>query len=579
MSDTAQDPNAISMAVPVDAAHGDQPMAPDMQVPQGYDPMAVPGDPAAAAMEPVSGLAMPAEPTGYTDPVMQANPMPAGLAMPVQDPAVAPTAPPMADAMSASMVNPAMAAPVMPTDPDQGFGEPLQPQGYAPEPAQDFAYADPAMSDASVFPEAESTAQEAPMGGYAYVGPEEDMSGVRPVPRVSIQAFCETEAVAGIIDRAANDRRMAKAHVSVQLGGIPAATDYYQTAATPNLIIVESQLRDEGLLQLLQGLAEVCDEGSNVMVVGHANDVQLYRELMSRGVSEYLVAPITMVQLMTIVNDLFVNPDSEPLGNTMTFIGAKGGVGSSTLAHNIAFAISSEFESDVILADMDLPFGTANIDFDQDPAQGIADAVFSSDRIDDTYLDRLLAKCSDHLSLLAAPSTLEREYDFGPQDFMQLLEVAQRGTPNVVLDMPHVWTGWSRNVLAASDRVVITAMPDLASLRNTKNLLETLKEIRPNDEAPLIVLNQVNVPKRPEISIDDFMEPLELKAAAVIPFEPALFGNASNNGQMIAEADPKSEVAAAIQNLAHTLTNRRDASEKPGKKTSSLLSFLSRKKA
>ena len=122
-------------------------------------------------------------------------------------------------------------------------------------------------------------------------------------------------------------------------------------------------------------------------------------------------------------------------------------------------------------------------------------------------------------------------------------------------------------------------MPDLASLRNTKNLLEMLKELRPNDELPLIVLNQVNVPKRPEISVDDFMEPLELEPAAVINFEPALFGNASNNGQMIAEAEPKSEVAASIQSLAHILTNRRDASEKPAKKSSSLLSFLQRKKA
>ena len=422
--------------------------------------------------------------------------------------------------------------------------------------------------------------QEAYQPDAAHVQPQpaEDMSAVRPVPRVSLQAFCETDAVASVIDRASKDRRMAKAHVSVQTGGIAAAINYYQTATTPNLIIIESSMAGMDLVGQLHGLAEVCDEGTNVMVVGHHNDVQLYRELMTRGVSEYLVAPISMAELMNVVNELFVNPEAEPMGSSLSFIGAKGGVGSSTIAHNVAFTISSSFQSDVVLADLDLPFGTANIDFDQDPAQGVAEAVFSSDRVDDTYLDRLLAKCSDHLSLLAAPSTLDREYDFGPDDFRQVLEVAQRGTPNVVIDMPHIWTGWSKNVLATSDKIVITATPDLASLRNTKNLMDTLSEIRPNDAKPMLVINQSNVPKRPEISVSDFCEPLELEPIVVIPFEPALFGQASNNGQMIAEADPKSDVAASFELLSQILTGRRETEKKDAKKGSSLLSKFRKKK-
>ena len=405
---------------------------------------------------------------------------------------------------------------------------------------------------------------------------EEDMSNIRPVPRVSVQAFCETENVANIIDRASKDRRMAKAHCLVQTGGIPAAIDYYQTATTPNLIVLETNLIGTDLLGQLQALAEVCDEGTNVMIVGHHNDVALYRELMTRGVAEYLVAPISMSELMRIINTLFVNPEADPLGQSIAFVGAKGGVGSSTVAHNVAFSISSSFSSDVILADLDLAFGTANIDFDQDPAQGIAEAVFSSDRIDDTYLDRLLAKCSDHLSLLAAPSTLDRDYDFGPDDFRQVVEIAQRGTPNVVLDLPHLWTGWSRSVLASADKIVITAVPDLANLRNTKNLLDVLSEERPNDDKPFLVLNQCNIPKRPEIAVEDFTEPLGLEPAVIIPFEPALFGQASNNGQMIAEADPKNDIAASFETLAQIVTGRREIQSK--KKGGSFLSGLFKKK-
>ena len=403
----------------------------------------------------------------------------------------------------------------------------------------------------------------------------EDVSNFRPVPRVAIQAFCETESVSNTIEYTSRDRRMSKAHVKVQLGGIAAAVDFYQTATTPNLIFVESKLVGEALMGELAKLADVCDEGTNVVVIGHKNDIPLYRDLISNGVAEYLVAPISMGDIMEIVSSLFVNPEASPLGNTIAFIGAKGGVGSSTISHNIAWSISSNFESDVVLTDLDLAFGTANMDFDQDPAQGVAEAVFSADRIDETFFDRLLFKLSDHLSLLAAPSTLDRDYDFDADDFKQLIEVAQRGTPNIVIDLPHVWTGWVKQVLTSADKVVITATPDLACLRNTKNLIDTLTEMRPNDDKPFLVLNQCNVPKRPEITVEEFSQPLGIEPTVVIPFEPALFGLASNNGQMISETDGKSEVSESLDLLAQILTGRREV-EVAAKK--SFLSRFSRKK-
>ncbi len=206
------------------------------------------------------------------------------------------------------------------------------------------------------------------------------------------------------------------------------------------------------------------------------------------------------------------------------------------------------------MADLDLAFGTANINLNQDPPQGIAEAVFSPERLDDIMLDRLLAKCADHLSLLAAPSTLDRTYDFDKNAFAGILEVAQRGAPCVVVDVPHVWNGWTRQILAAADEVVITACPELANLRNAKNLIDTLAELRPNDHKPRLIMNQVGMPKRPEIGIREFAAPLGVEPLAIIPFEPALFGTAANNGQMISEADAKNPVSASFDTLAQVLT-------------------------
>jgi pilus assembly protein CpaE len=315
-----------------------------------------------------------------------------------------------------------------------------------------------------------------------------------------------------------------------------------------------------------------------VVVIGHYNDVWLYRELIRSGISEYVVAPISMADIVSVIAGIFVDPQAEPLGRSIAFIGAKGGVGSSTIAHNVAWAMSTLFKSEVVVADLDLPFGTANINFDQDPAQGIAEAVFAPERIDEVYLDRLLAQCAEHLSLLAAPSTLDRVYDFDAEAFQQIIDTAQRSAPLLVLDVPHVWTGWTRNTLAQADEVVITATPELANLRNTKNLVDTLKKLRPNDGPPKLIVNQAGVPKRPEISAADFAEPLGITPMSVIPFEPQLFGNAANNGRMLGEMDAQNAIVQTVNEIAHVLTGRSEIKSKKKPGLGSLFDRLTRKK-
>ncbi|MBZ9822672.1 CpaE family protein [Mesorhizobium sp. CA4] len=404
------------------------------------------------------------------------------------------------------------------------------------------------------------------------------MQALRPVPRISIQAFCETEGVANPVARAGEDRRMAKAHLKVHMGGIPTAIEFYQSAPTPNLILLESRSEPQQLLEQLGQLAEYCDPSSKVVVIGHYNDVGLYRELIRSGISEYVIAPVSMSDIVSVVSSIFVDPDSEPIGRSIAFIGAKGGVGSSTIAHNVAWAMSSLFKSEVVIADLDLAFGTANINFDQDPPQGIAEAVFSPERVDEVYLDRLLAQCAEHLSLLAAPSTLERVYDFDSEAFAQIIETAQRSAPLLVLDVPHVWSGWTKSTLIKADEVVITATPELANLRNTKNMVDMLKRLRPNDPPPKLIINQAGVPKRPEIAASDFAEPLGITPMAVINFEPLLFGNAANNGRMLSEMDAKSPVVATINEIAHVLTGRSEIKARKKAGLGSILGKLSRNK-
>jgi pilus assembly protein CpaE len=379
---------------------------------------------------------------------------------------------------------------------------------------------------------------------------------IAPAPRISIQAFCESVETAAAVQAAGEDRRLGKAHLKIQMGGMTAALEAYRSAPTPNVIVLEFEGRPETVLAGLDSLAELCDPGTRVVVIGRHNDVTLYRELVRRGVSDYMIAPVNTLDIVRSICGLYSAPDAKPVGRIIAVIGAKGGVGASTIAHNVAWSIARDLSLDSVVTDLDLAFGTAGLDFNQDPPQGIADAVFSPDRIDNNFVDRLLSKCSENLSLLAAPATLDRVYDFGADAFDAIFDSLRATVPCIVLDIPHQWTGWTQRTLLAADDILIVAAPDLANLRNAKNLVDYLKAARVNDHRPFYALNQVGVPKRPEIKPADFAKALDDDPAAIIPFEPQIFGTAANNGQMIAEVAGNHKTAEMFRHLAELLTGR-----------------------
>lgn len=394
----------------------------------------------------------------------------------------------------------------------------------------------------------------------------------RPIPRISIQAFCDDQNVAEVLQYAAEDRRLSKAHVSVHMGGIGAAVAHYVDSPTPNLIIVDSSMRGAQLVQELDALAESCDPGTKVIVIGRHNDVLLYRELLKRGVSEYLVTPIDPLSLMESISNLYNNPDTDPVGHVFAFIGAKGGVGSSTICHNVAWTLSEVLKSNVTIADLDLAFGTTGLDFNQDPVQGIAEALSAPERLDDQLLDRLLTKCSEHLSIFAAPVVLDRDYDISPDACDMVIDVVRQNVPYVTVDLPHSWSPWSKRMLLQADEVIITAAPDLANLRNAKNIVDLLKTARKNDRKPHLVLNMTNVPKRQEITLKEFEQALDIKAIATIEYDSESFSQAANNGQMIEEMNPKAKSAEKFRDIAMAMTHRKDtkADKKPQASTSAL---------
>jgi len=399
----------------------------------------------------------------------------------------------------------------------------------------------------------------------------------RPVPRISIHAFCEFPDTGAALQRAASDRRLSKTNVTVQLGGLQAAVDHYHGSVTPNLLIVETRLQGKAAVEEIDRLAEVCDPSTKVVIVGRINDVELYRELMRRGVSEYLVAPLNPLHLIEVISGLYLNPEAPPVGRIISFFAARGGAGSSTLAHNVGWCVAERLGINTTIIDFDLSFGTLGLNFNEEPGQGVAEALSAPERLDDVLLDRLLLKSSDHLSLFTSPALLERAYDADPTAFEAVLDCVRQITPCVVVDLPHQWTPWIKQTLLASDDIVVVATPDLASLRTAKAIADLAKQNRPNDPPPKLVMNQVGMAKRPEIPVKDFVATVGIPPAMILPFEPQLYGAAANNGQMLMEVQPKSQTADGIARLAQMVTGRAPSTD-ADKGVLPMFSFLSGRK-
>lgn len=459
-------------------------------------------------------------------------PAPMPHAAPAQVPGVAPTHAPMPPAMPAPHYQ----------------GGPSMP---APAPA--YGIPAPQAVTHSAMP-----APSAPLPTVE-MGPDSREEGERPLPQIAIHAFCDRQETAGCIHEMTRDWRMRRTNTKIYMGGLSAAIDYYHKEKTPALIIIESGMRGDELFNQLESLASVCDEGTKVVIIGAANDIRLYRQLMEKGVSDYLVPPLHPLNIIRSLTDLYADPDSPFTGRAVAFFGSKGGVGSSTLAHNIAYTLAERMMQETALIDLDSSWGTTALDFAYDSASGLEEALAEPDRLDDTLLDRIMVRHTERLSLLPASSSLNSKPVFDTEAYEMVVAAVRSVTPLALLDMPHIWADWTTNILTTVDDVVITTVPDLANLRNTKNLVDFLKAQRPNDGDPVLVLNQTGrcKSKDDEISVENFASAVGLEPALVIGFDPDTFSRACNEGKMLPEMKTTDALVPGLDYLANRLRTGR----------------------
>src|SRR5215469_8808114 len=299
--------------------------------------------------------------------------------------------------------------------------------------------------------------------------------------RVDLHVFSIDGEARQAVEQALADRRLAKTRASYFAGSMTEAAQAYADEPSPGLLIIETRDRAPALFDQLDRLSEVCRPETNLILLGGHNDVQLYRQIAKRGVHDYVPLPIDPAHLIEAILGVCASPDETRQARLISFIGASGGAGSSTIANNVAWQLGKLYDDEVILADLDLAFGTVGLDYNLESPQTSAQALAQADRLDDQMLERFVTKYNDNLSLLTSPGDCEPGAEIDAANVDLLIRTLRRNAAWVVLDLPHCWTGWVRHILDASDEVVLTALPSLASLRNAKSAADVLNAGRKND--------------------------------------------------------------------------------------------------
>ncbi len=385
--------------------------------------------------------------------------------------------------------------------------------------------------------------------------------------RISADFFSLTPEAAEALAAVRDDRAFAKSRIALLPGGLEAAPAHYADRPTPQVVVVEDDGEDAVLLARLERLAEVCEPGTRVVVIGGRNDIALYRRLLAQGVSDYLLRPVTARQVATALSAIFADPSAPSRGRVVAFWSVRGGAGASTLAQNAAWAMGRSQGEAAIYLDLDLAFGTSLLACNLDAKQSVADVLAHPDRLDEVLLERFLVAYDEALSVLPSPGDLRAAGEVGLEAVDRLVDLAARMAPAVVIDLPRLWSPWTQHMLVAADEAVLVATPDLVALRDAKTMAEVLGPKR-GDAAPArLVLNKLDAAKRTQLSPRDFEEtlgaaPLSLKLALALPFDPLLFGTAANNGQMLREAGKSHKIPEQIAAFATQLLGRQPAEAK-----------------
>ena len=338
-------------------------------------------------------------------------------------------------------------------------------------------------------------------------------------------------------------------------GGVEALPSLIAGAATPAFLLADiSDCADP--VAALDAVAAQCETATRVVAVGLANDVTLYRNLIAMGVSDYLVKPVSSPVLAEAIMAATANHGDVPeapqrrAARLISVIGARGGVGVTTLALSTAWMIAQEKR--VVLLDLDLHFGSAALSLDLELGRGLHEILTNPDRIDSLLIGAAMTKVGERLQILGAEEPLEHDLDTGHDGMAALLGEFSGAADCVLVDTPRSLNGLCRQVLAAADVIAIVTDLTLPAMRDTRRLLLLAKAQRSRVQT-LVIANRV-AGGAGEVGRADFERGIGDKIDVVVPFDAKAAATAAERGRTFAETARTPATLAGLRSLVAALT-------------------------
>lgn len=302
-------------------------------------------------------------------------------------------------------------------------------------------------------------------------------------------------------------------------------------------------------------IRENCTRDTHIIAIGAVNDVNLYRELISLGVTDYLVKPVTseafhkaLISATTEVEEEAAPKAAKSeLGRLILVIGARGGVGTTAVTVNVGSLIARDCRRRTVILDLDLKFGTTALTLDLDPGRGLAEALTNPARVDGLFIASAVVPQDDRLFLLAAEEALDGPAAVSGAALTLLLNELRQNFDCVIADVPRWMAASEPTVLAGATDIIVVSDLSLPGMRDTLRLNTYLKNTV--GLTPKVVVNRVAKAAKGTLSAADFAKGIEAPVTAILPEDPRV-GLAAASGKPYVETAGKSKLVEALRPLA-----------------------------
>jgi len=324
---------------------------------------------------------------------------------------------------------------------------------------------------------------------------------------------------------------------------------------TPDIAIIDIDSNDGEALQLVESLTRSHPE-CGVIVVSRQTDGQMILKAIRAGAREFLNSPVQIDELVGALDRIAATLGGQQrsnAGSIITVAGSSGGVGTTSIAVNLAVALASKPEHSVVLIDLDLALGDADVFLDMIPDYTLLDVAQNITRLDLTLLRKSLTKHNSGVYLLPRPVQIEDIDGISNEDFKRVLGLLKASFTHLVIDLSKSYSRLDIAALEASNHILLLTQLDLPCLRNVVRLFSSLEAYEGVNEKVRVVVNRSGLDKA-QISSSKAEETIDRQIFWRIPNNYGVISECRNNGVPLLENAKNAAITTSISELAEKLS-------------------------